>query len=187
MSNKFIKILCSLPVLLIFLYFLPFVGICLIILRSFVYKDKSKVFIPIILITFGILIYMPRLLGIDFNTIPYLKEIINNELYNNNFLDYAKYLITGVIFLIISFVLESLVQKFKTKMNREINNYVDKSIKKTSEVSQKNDIKIKEKQQKLKNTSYVKCPKCGSDNIIDEKFGTCQYCRSKIENKNYKE
>ena len=37
-----------------------------------------------------------------------------------------------------------------------------------------------------KNTSYVKCLKCGSDNLLGEKYGTCEYCRGMLVNKNYK-
>lgn len=44
---------------------------------------------------------------------------------------------------------------------------------------------MKEKREKAKNTGYVKCPYCGSDNLVSEKFGICAYCRRKIENKNY--
>ena len=53
------------------------------------------------------------------------------------------------------------------------------------EISRENDLKIKEKQLKAQNTSYVKCPYCGSDNLLSEKFGICTYCRRKIENKSY--
>ena len=193
MNNKIIKILCSLPVIFIFLYFIPFVGICLILLRAFIYKKKNKISTPIILIGVGILIYIPKILNsllklfkIEINNIPYLKDILTSNLYNQNFLDYSKYLITaGVILLIISVILKNIIQKVENKIDTSMQNYIKQSVKQDAEISKQNDMEIKLKQQKAKNTSYVKCPSCGSDNLLSEKFGTCKYCRSSLENKNY--
>lgn len=193
MNSKFIKFLCCLPIILIFLYFLPFVGICLILLRAFVYKNKSKISTPTILIGVGISIYIPKILNYLFellnfnsNTIPYFKNIISSKLYNNNFIDYSKYLITaGVILLIISFILKNIVQIVSNKINTGMQRYIKESVKQDVEKSNQNDMEIKNKQQKAKVSSYVKCPHCGSDNILSDKFGTCRYCRRKLENKNY--
>ena len=38
--NKFLKVLTSIPVILVALYFAPFLGVCLIILRYFLNKFK---------------------------------------------------------------------------------------------------------------------------------------------------
>lgn len=193
MNNKFIKILCSLPIIFIFLYFLPFVGICLILLRAFVYKNTNRLSTPIILIAVGISICIPimlsylfELLNVNISVIPYLTKILNSDLYNNNFLNYSKYLITaGVIFLIISIVLKNIIQKVKNKINTGMQSYIRESVKQDAEISKQNDMEIKLKQQQAKYTSYIKCPNCGSDNLVSDKFGTCIYCRSKLENKNY--
>ena len=193
MNSKFIKFLCCLPIILIFLYFLPFVGICLILLRAFVYKNKSKISTPTILIGVGISIYIPKILNylfelLNFNsyTIPYFENIISSKLYNNNFIDYSKYLITaGVILLIISFILKNIVQIVSNKINTGMQSYIKESVKQDVEKSNQNDMEIKNKQHKAKVSSYVKCPHCGSDNILSDKFGTCRYCRRKLENKNY--
>ena len=104
-------------------------------------------------------------------------------MYNINFINYSKLLICiGIIFLIISFALTAIFNK----LNIGILNYISKQEKMDTKISRENDMKIKIKQEKAKNTSYVKCPYCGSDNLLSEKFGICQYCRRKIENKNYK-
>ena len=42
--NPFIRLLCSIPIILVFLYFIPFVGVCLILLRYFLYSEKEKNF-----------------------------------------------------------------------------------------------------------------------------------------------
>lgn len=191
-TNSILKVLSSLPIILIVLYFIPFLGICLIILRYFMYKEK-RVSTPIVIVGVGLLILIPKVLGLilgiinfDMNTISYFNDIINAELYNVNFIKYSKFLIcVGVIFLIVSFVLKSIFDKVNSKLNSEIRNYISKTEKRNAEISRKNDMEIKMKREKVKSTNYVKCPNCGSDNLLSEKFGTCKYCRRKIQNKNY--
>lgn len=194
-NNVIFKILASLPIILITLYFIPFLGVCLILLRYFMYNDKRKISTSMFIIGVGVLILIPKILYLildmvkfDVNTIPYLNDIVNSELYNVDFINYSKFLITvGVIFLIISFVLKSIFDKVSNKLNNGIRNYINETEKRNAEISKQNDMEIKIKQEKAKNTSYVKCPKCGSDNLLGDKFGTCKYCRSKLVNKNYKD
>lgn len=188
-NNLLFKILASLPIILLMLYFIPFLGIILILFRFFVYSNK-KISTSIYITLVGILILIPKIIyfilgifKIDINTIPYLQDVLNSDLYNINFINYSKLLICiGIIFLIISFALTA----FFNKLNIGILNYISKQEKMDTKISRENDMKIKIKQEKAKNTSYVKCPYCGSDNLLSEKVGICQYCRRKIENKNYK-
>ena len=193
-SNVFLRLLCSLPVILVFLYFFPFIGICLIILRSFVYTSSDKKVVPITLISIGIIVMIPRIISFVFDKLnisndrlPYLADILNSSLYTKNLVSYGKYLITaGIILLIVYYVFKNATSSLGNKLANDIESYVAKSVEKDAEVSRQNDMIIKEKQLKAKNTSYVKCPNCGSDNLVSDKFGVCKYCRSKIQNKNYK-
>ena len=193
-NNLLFKILSSLPVILIALYFIPFLGICLILLRFFISNNKKRILTPMYIAGIGLLVLIPKglnlifnLVKVDTNTIPYLKDIINSELYNVDFINYSKRLIcVGVIFLIISFVLKTIFDKVSSKLKNGITKYIQENEKKKYQISKENDMEIKIKQEKAKNTGYVKCPSCGSDNLISEKFGTCKYCRSKLINKSYK-
>lgn len=193
-NNYLFKFLSSLPVILIALYFIPFLGICLILLRYFMYDNKKRISTPIYIIEVGILVLIPKALSlilnvakVDLNKIPYLSDIVNAELYNVNFMNYSKRLIcVGVIFLIISFVLKSIFDKVSSKLNSEVRNYISETQRRDAEISKQNDMEMKIKQEKAKNTSYVKCPNCGSDNLLEGKFGTCKYCRRELENKNFK-
>lgn len=192
--NKLIKFLSSIPIILIMLYFIPFLGICLILLRYFVSDNKKRTTTPIIIAIIGLIILIPKgvelildLIKIDINTIPYLSNIVTSKLYQNDLLDFSKFLITvGIIFLIVSFVTKSIFDKVSNKLNGVLNNYISETTKREAEISKQNDLEIKEKQAKALTTSYVKCPSCGSDNIISEKISRCKYCRSPLENKNYK-
>lgn len=104
-QNRFLKILCSLPILLLMLYFLPFLGICLLILRCFIYSNRKRITTPIILIVVAILILIPKGLNIIFNmikfdssVIPYYEDIMNAEIYVVDLIKYSKFLLTvGVI------------------------------------------------------------------------------------------
>lgn len=187
MNNRFVRLLSSMPIVLLALYYLPFIGVCLLILRYFVVSNRKRTSTPVILIVIGILILLPKIsyavlemLKLDINTIPYLNEIINMELYNTKFMDYSEFLITiGIIDFIITYALK----RFSNRISREIR----KTQKAGYEISKKNDMEIKMKRERARNTDFVKCKHCGGDNILTEKVGSCKYCRRKIVNKNYKD
>lgn len=194
-NNIILKLLSSLPIILIMLYFMPFLGICLIILRYFIYDNKKRISTPIYIFICGILILIPKGLDlifeiakIDRNNIPYLNDIINSELYNVDFMKFSKRLIyVGIIFLIIACILKAIFDKVSNKLSSGFANYIRETQKRDYEISKRNDMEIKMKQEKARNTSYVKCPNCGSDNLLTDKFGKCEYCRRDLVNNNYKD
>ena len=117
-DNILIRLLCSIPVILILLYFLPFLGVCLIIFRYIVYYfDRRRIVTPYYLVSIGFIILIPKLLKFIFNkfeysanNIPYFNKIINSELYKVDFISYSKLLITvGIIFLIKQRILLNLI------------------------------------------------------------------------------
>ena len=112
----FVKILLSLPVIFITLYFIPFLGICLLVVRLFINNRKNLFTSSIIFIT-GLLILIPKILNSVLNLIkidiPFLNDIINNEFYNVNLIKYSKLLITiGVIFLLLTYVIKIILLFF---------------------------------------------------------------------------
>ena len=151
-NNLLFKILASLPIILLMLYFIPFLGIILILFRFFVYSNK-KISTSIYITLVGILILGPNIIyfilgifKIDINTIPYLQDVLNSDLYNINFINYSKLLICiGIIFLIISFALTAIFNK----LNIGILNYISKQEKMDTKISRENDMKIKIKQEKI--------------------------------------
>lgn len=190
-SNLFIRLLCSIPAILIFIYFIPFLGICLLLLRCFIYNNKKRILTPIILIGVAILILIPKgfyyvfdTMKLNINDIPYYKDIIGSDLYNINFLNYSKTLFTvGIIYLIMFTTLTAIFNKVSNKVSSGIRDYINETERKNAEMYQKNDLIMKEKREKAKNTHVVHCLFCGSDNIITEQTGTCKFCRRKIEYK----
>lgn len=187
-DNILLKILCSIPVILVTLYFIPFLGVCLLIFRYIVYYyDKRRISTPYYLVSIGLIILIPKLVQYIFKTfnlktsiIPYFDTIINSNLYNIDFIKYSKLLIIlGIIFLIITSIVSSFVDKTKSY----VKSYIANQEKRNDEISRKNDLIMKEKREIAKNTSVVICPYCGADNMLTEKTGTCKYCRRKIESK----
>ena len=109
-NNSIIKLLCSIPVILVVLYFIPFLGVCLLIFRYIVYYyDKRRISTPYYLVSIGLIILIPKLVQYIFKTfnlktsiIPYFDTIINSNLYNTDFIKYSKLLIIlGIIFIVL--------------------------------------------------------------------------------------
>ncbi|MFI3307384.1 MAG: hypothetical protein R3Y21_02335 [Mycoplasmatota bacterium] len=187
-KNFGLEILSSLIVILGMLYFIPFLGVCLVILRFIMYKRKRKSTCYFILI-FALLLLIPNLLKIIFNIINFndvaiLNDIINSTYYNNEIISYSKLLIIiSVLFIIINYI----GQRISNNVSNTIKSHISDSIKRDAQISEKNDLKIKEKQEKAKVSKYVKCPNCGSDNIITSKYQKCEFCRSELINDTYNE
>lgn len=187
MTNKFFRLLCSLPIILVTLYFLPFLGVCLLLFRFYLYKGRTNFKTSFILLILGLVLLLPKYIDMIFNllkvkdlTIPYLDTIITSDIYPN-VLKYADRLITiGVIFLILSFIFR---QAF-SGISAGIKNYMVNDLNKDYEIRKANDLKMQEKREAAKNTHVVHCPYCGSDNMLTSNTGICSFCRRRIEYKN---
>lgn len=184
-NTTFLRLLSSIPIILIFLYFIPFLGICLILLRYLYNNKKKRISTSIYLIVLGVFILIPTVLNsildimkVPNNTIPYLNNIINLELYHVDFIRYGKLLLTvGIVFLIIKFIFNRLFHKFENS----IFSYLQCQQQMEKEIFQKNDLLMQEKRKRALNTHIVHCSYCGAENILSDKVGVCKYCRRKIE------
>lgn len=175
----FINILCSLPIILLFLYFIPFLGVCLVIVRCIIDINNRK-YLPFWIFLIGLLILVPKVIykicSLLKCNIDYLNEIVYSDTYIK-LIHYSKFLIcVGIIFMIISYIFRLILNKSKNF----VKSYINDQEKRDAEISLENDMKIKIKQEQAKNTKVVHCPFCGADNILTEKIGTCNYCRRKI-------
>ncbi len=183
-ENKLFKLIASIPVILLCLYFIPFVGVCLIGLRYFVYKNRKTYSAPITLIVVGLICLIPtitdtvlELARININNIPYARQVIEiaDEL---DFDEYAECLLTvGILTMIVVFA----TKKISEKIGRNVEKYIRAQEQAEREINEKNNLKIKEKQEAAKNTHFVKCPHCGGNNVIIGDIGKCKYCRQALE------
>ena len=189
-ENKIFKILCSIPVILITLYFIPFIGVILILFRYYVYRNEEYYKTPLILLICGLLLLIPRVVNsvikiLKFNVedVPYLKVVLDSAIYLK-LLSYSSYLIiVSIIFLIISFIFRNTISKINGIISSQIFNYGSKLQEDSYKIRKENDLIMQEKRERAQNTHVVYCPYCGSDNMLTEKTGTCKFCRRKIEYK----
>ncbi len=187
--NTCTKVLCSLPIILLFLYFIPFVGVCLILFRLFIYKN-NKQYTLICLIVIGLLLLIPDLIlrvvnlfKINIETIPHL-EIIITTLNHEKLVGYGKFIIiVGIILLIIYTIISTIMKKVASTGRIFLFSSMMMQQNKMVEISKQNDMEMKIKREKAKNTHVVYCPNCGADNILSGNVGMCKYCRSKLEYK----
>ncbi len=185
MDNIFIKLIVSIPVILIVLYFIPFLGICLLIFRLFVINRRNtKKNTAFYLIGVSIILLIPKILDLVSKytslEIPYIKQIIDSSLYSVNILKYAKLLfIIGVVY----FILYTIFNKIFDNVFKYMNGYVKAEQDKSYQISKENDLIMQEKREKAKNTHAFKCRNCGASFILSSNTGTCPYCRSSIEYK----
>lgn len=171
-----IKIITSFPVILIFLYFIPILGVILSIFRMMITK-RRKILFPIILTIIGILIFIMD----KYDLQEYITFI---NLFEYDILSYSKTLIIlGIILIILSYIANKTISKIQNSIFK----YINKLDNIEQEISKKNNMEIKLKQERAKNTHHVKCSSCGSDNLVSEKVGKCKYCRKNLVNKKYKD
>lgn len=188
-DNIFIKILISIPAILITLYFLPFLGVILILLRLILSNNKRSNLFFILIV--GLVLLIPKIISyLPFNldNIPYLKQLINSEFYNIKIIKYSKFLITvSIIFIILNYLVNKFFTNFTNHLKDKLVKYENNMEQQRIKAIKENDMIIKERKEVAKNTSNIKCPYCGADNLITGKVGTCNYCRRKLENLNYKD
>ena len=150
------------------------------VLRCFTVHNRKSLNISIVLIIISIMIYIPNFINkiaeLTKINLPYFNEIIKSDIYIN-LIKYSKFLFTiGVIFLILSTLFTNIINK----ITNYLSNYINRKEIEEKEISEKNNLKIKEKQERAKTTHVVSCPYCGANNILTEKTGKCNYCRRLI-------
>ena len=190
-TNGLVKLICSLPVVLIVLYFLPALGVIMVIARYFIYGERHFFRTPVVLMLVGLILLVPRGLQLaieNFNlsfTIPFLSDILNLELYPK-LADYGQFiLIVGVVILIVSYLLKSFISGLSNNIRSMMSQYASTKQAEEVEIRKENDLKLREKEitSKQKTPHVVKCPHCGKTNSITGTVGKCKSCRSAIEYK----
>jgi hypothetical protein len=170
------------PVILVTLYYIPFLGILLLLFRYYIHSDKKYYQTSLLLLLSSLIIWLPKIIEfiIEYGKInieiPYIYQIMDTSIYPK-LLEYSKTLIiVGIILLIVSYILKNIF----TSVYSKLMSLVQYEQAKDYEISKKNDLIIKEKQLKAKNSKVVHCKKCGASNIITSTTGKCKYCRSAL-------
>lgn len=186
---KIANILFSIPIILLLLFFLPPLGVIVLLARYAVLGVRHFFRAPVTIVAIGLIIALP--FGLDWLikavhadiTIPFLSDIVNWEYYPK-LLDFAKFsIIVAIIVLIVTILLRNLISAISGKVSRLIGGYYSDMQKRDTAIAKENDLKLKEKaiESKQKTPHVVKCPHCGKTNSIIGTVGECKACRSAIE------
>ena len=179
MNNQVLKLIFSLPVVLLLLYLFPVLGVFFAIGHLFLYR-RASYYLPILLFIVGLILYLPRILEIISQkfqfTIGSLSEILEMPIYNQ-IGPYGKRLMSlGIVFMVISAIFKWIANLGHNSLLE----YIKGQEMESAKLNAKNDLIMKEKQEKAKNSHVIICPHCGADNLIYGKTGTCKYCRKKL-------
>lgn len=175
-NNLLIKIICSIPVILIAGYFSKVLCVFLVIFRLIAIR-RSRYSLPSSLIICGLIILIPKGIHSINSDLPYISDILSSNIYPN-LLSYSKFLIIfGVILMIITY----LLQLSSNKINNTVSNYINKQEQRDREIAEKNDLKMREKREASKYTRVIKCPHCGASNTVKDRVGICTHCRTPLE------
>ena len=182
--NGFLKILTSLPVILVALYFVPVLGVLLIVLKFVTATNRNNSTATILIVT-GLVLQIPNLLNklseaFKFS-IPYLDKIVEHDIYESLTGYSVKLLIIGVVLFIITTVFNKMFAGIKNTLTNTMNDYVNKSVEQDREIDKENNMEMKEKQEAAKNFHVVHCPHCGADNIVTDNITRCKYCRKGLQ------
>lgn len=180
-KNDLLKILFSLPVILLVFYYVPFLGIVMLIARRFVI-GKSKYPLGIIFIAITTIIVIPKFIHylcdlFKTNQLSFIEDILGSEIYPVLLSRCKLLFILGIIALVI----EALSKKIKASAASSLKAYF-KSMQEGENIFGEDNL-ITEEQTVDKKTSFVKCPSCGANNVIHGKTGKCAFCKSNLENK----
>lgn len=172
LKSNFLKILGSLPVILLALYFSKILGIVLIVIRCISYKNKKLLTTSIELLIISLILFLPRILEIFKNS-----NLINEIIASNFYIKLAGFsksmLIISMVLLFIACILTYILNRFQksnSSLSQKVKNYV-------------NDINNLQTGELNKTGVVVKCRNCGANNVINKKTAKCKFCKSIIEKK----
>ena len=184
------KIICSLPVLLVTLYFVPPLGVVLTIARLFIYGSYRYYRVPAVILVVALLCLAPRgyeLLQQNFGeSIPAFQPFIDFRAHPlfAKLTDFGRWTaIFSVIMIIASLALAKVANLASqalrmARMASSANRTNAGSARKTP-VMQKDGREADPSDQSTPHV--VKCDNCGKANHIIGTVGTCKACRTAIE------
>ena len=187
------KLICSLPVLLITLYFVPPLGVILTVARLFIYGSYRYYRVPAAILIVALLCLVPRgyeLLQQNFgNSVPTFQPLIDFRAHPlfAKLTDFGRWTaIFSVIMIIASLALgkvanlasQALRMARMANSTGHSNTSNDNTTRKTP-VMQKDGREADPSDQSTPHV--VKCANCGKANHIIGTVGTCKACRTAIE------
>lgn len=184
-KNKFIKFLCSIPVILIATYFSVFIGVCLLVLRVCITKNEKIFTVPVTLFLIGLLLVLSKnftsmFKGLEF---PYISPNTVNDVLNK-LPGFGKTLmILSVVYFVIAVLVKGIILIIAAFASFLALRAISKEVKEREEKEEKPN---EEREVEPIEIHIMECPNCGSTVKFKGKQGTCKYCKSVVEYKRKK-
>lgn len=183
------KLVCSLPILLVTLYFVPPLGVVLTIARYFIYGGYHYHRVPAVLLIIGAACLVPRFYELLQNnigeSIPVFQPLIDfrtHQLYSK-LTDFGRFVsIFSIIVLIASQLLKNVISKVSGMIrmaSMTSGKNAGNNSQQNTRTMQKDGKPVDPSDQETPHV--VKCPSCGKANHIIGTVGTCKSCRNPIE------
>ena len=97
-----------------------------------------------------------NVINFDSSKIPYFDKVVDSKIYLY-FIRYSKFLVTvGIIILILSFIVKSLLPKIENRLERGVKDYIANEERKDREIAEKNDLIVRERQREAENTHHCR-------------------------------
>ena len=178
-KSKFIKFICSIPVILIVTYFSTFIGVCLLILRVCTTKKEKLFTVPVTLFLIGLLLVLSKNFKDIFDGLE-LAYMSPNTLSNfiNRLPGFGK---TLMILSVVYFIIAAIVKGILAIITALIAFFTLKAI--SNEVKKHEEKEEKEEEIEVEPVEIhiMECPNCGSTVKFKGRKGTCKYCKSEVE------
>ena len=184
------KLICSLPVIIITLYFVAPLGVALTIARLFIYGSYRYYRVPFAILIVALLCLAPRgyeLLQQNFSNItPVFQPFIDFRAHPMfaKLTDFGRWTAIFSIIMLIASQILSKVANFVSQAIRMAS--MGNSTRATSGTEQKRTPVMRKDGREADPSDQatphvVKCPNCGKANHIIGTVGNCKACRSAIE------
>ncbi|MBR6166211.1 hypothetical protein IKQ65_01090 [Candidatus Saccharibacteria bacterium] len=177
------RLVCSLPVLLVTLYFVPALGVILTIARLFIYGSYRYYRVPAALLVVALFCLIPRAYELAQQNfqIPVFQPLIDfrSHAFYEKLTAFGRF---TAIFSIIMLVLSQILGKLATSVSGALRMaQMAKSVDTSNRKPGLTPDKPTPSQTDQTTPHVLKCPHCGKVNHIKGTVGDCKSCRNPIE------
>lgn len=143
-TNKIIKIISSIPIILILLYFVPLLGIGAIMINYCILDNKKINKLAIVLLMVGVFAIFPQLIydldniiNINFDINSFTEKIDELGIYNSKMISYGELLIAfGILSLIMAYFMKVTSYRFMHRFRK----YLEEHGGINTEISKQNEM-----------------------------------------------
>ena len=179
---KVANIVLSLPVILVALCFMPILGIILLLVRMYICPYYKNYRFNISIAICGLLILVPKILSNLKLNIPYLDDVLKNDIYKE-VLKHGKFIIiVGVVLFLVTLIYRTALENLKSTAMAAAAIGIGKEARKEISENRKkiDEYEYEEKEKELKKLTEYHCPYCGGLTKSLKGVEKCKYCNKEV-------